>query len=114
MNLTTKFNVGDICYTGCYDYGVKIYKCIVESIDISSFTEPMTNKVTSVVQYKVRNENRRSSFEKETITVSDTDLFKTKEEVAKHLMTLVAERIADQLKELEDLENGGSKDELCF
>lgn len=75
---------------------------------------PLTNKVTSVVQYKVRNENRRSSFEKETITVSDTDLFKTKEEVAKHLMTLVAERIADQLKELEDLENGGSKDELCF
>lgn len=46
--------------------------------------------------------------------VSDTDLFKTKEEVAKHLMTLVAERIADQLKELEDLETGGAKDELCF
>lgn len=113
MNLTTKFNVGDVCYTGCYDHGVKIYKCTVESIDIRSFTEPVINKVTSVVQYQVRTENR-GVFDKEEITVSETDLFKTKEEVVKHLMTLVAEKIADRLKELEDLEKGGSKDGLCF
>lgn len=113
MNLTTKFNVGDICYTGNYNYGIRIYKCVVDSIDIRSFTDPETNKVTSVIQYIVRTENRRS-FDKETVTVSDTDLFKTKEEVAKYLMTLVAERIADQLKELKDLETGGTKDGLCF
>lgn len=29
-------------------------------------------------------------------------------------MTLVAERIVDQLKELEDLETGGANDGLCF
>lgn len=97
MNLTTKFNVGDICYTGNYNYGVKIYKCVVDSIYIRSFTDPETNKVTSVIQYIV------STDDEDTVTVSDTDLFKTKEEVAKYLMTLVAERIEDQLKELEDL-----------